>query len=127
MAPARQGSNSGVTSEARNEVMRMLAAAGVAGDISDADKAYIASTVSRETGIDETAAKQRVDQFIKARTEAIEKARTFADKARKMGVILAFITAVSLLLAAAGGWWAATMGGAHRDEETVIPLLLWRK
>lgn len=116
-----------VSDQARNEVVRLLAAAGATGSISDADKNYIAQVVTRETGVSEEQAKQRVETFVKTRNEIVAAAKAAADRAREMGIILAFVTAVSLLLAAAGGWWAATMGGSHRDEEIAIPLLIWRR
>jgi hypothetical protein len=39
-----------------------------------------------------------------------------AGQARRLGVLMAFITAASLLISAVAGWWAATKGGEHRDD-----------
>ncbi|MGE3643773.1 MAG: hypothetical protein AB7F96_07945 [Beijerinckiaceae bacterium] len=116
-----------VSDQQRNEILRLLATGVVKGEISQENKAYIAQVVSRETGVSQSDAATRVDTFLKARNEVVAKAAEIAENSRKVGIILAFVTAVSLLLAAAGGWWAAIMGGGHRDEETLIPLLVWRR
>jgi hypothetical protein len=39
-----------------------------------------------------------------------------ADKARKAGVYLAFLTASTLAIGAATAWAATRLGGRHRDQ-----------
>ena len=58
---------------------------------------------------------------------AADKARQAADTARKAGILVAFLTAASLVICAAAAWWAATMGGKHRDEGVDLShLTAWR-
>ena len=99
--------------QARDQVKTMIAAGGVSGDMTPADRAYLTKLVAGQTGLAEPQAQARVDQMIATRKAA-------AEKARKSGVIAGFVAAVSLLLAAVAGWWAAALGGRHRDEETVF-------
>jgi hypothetical protein len=114
------------SSEAREEITRMLAYVGSDRAIADADKNYIAQVVSRDTGISAQDARNRVDAFIKLRNEAVSTAEIAAARARKFAIILAFIAATALLVAAAGGWWAASVGGQHRDDSIIIKSLIWR-
>ena len=64
-------------------------------------------------------AQQRVDATL---ADAKAKAKAAADKARKAGIISAFISIVSLLIGAVGAWWAASMGGRDRDARTAFTL-----
>jgi hypothetical protein len=73
------------------------------------DRAYLASQISQRTGVTPEEANQRLD----AATAEIAEA---ADKARIAGVMLAFLTAATLLLSAVAAWWAAIKGGEHRDQ-----------
>jgi hypothetical protein len=58
---------------------------------------------------------------------AKEKAKQAAETARKIGVLVAFLSAASLAVGAAAAWWAATMGGKHRDEGVDLShLTTWR-
>ncbi len=40
-----------------------------------------------------------------------------ADRARRYGVLLAFLTAASFLVSAVAAWWGGVTGGKHRDDE----------
>ena len=73
------------------------------------DRSYLAREISARTGLAEADAQKRVDD-----TVATLKAQ--AETARKYGVLLAFMTAASLLISGVAAWWAATAGGKHRDE-----------
>jgi hypothetical protein len=75
----------------------------------DADKSYLVRTISARTGLPEAGAQDRLDQ-----TVTLLKAQ--ADTARRYGVLIAFLTAASLLVSAVAAWWAACSGGRHRDE-----------
>jgi hypothetical protein len=63
-------------------------------------------------------AEERVDQVL-------AEAKHNADQARKAGIIVAFITAASLLVGAAAAAGAAAMGGRHRDANTDTSAI-WR-
>jgi len=79
--------------------------------LDDSDRSYLAREVSTRTGLPQAEAEQRVDE-----TVATLKAQ--ADRARRYGILLAFLTAASLLISALGAWWAACAGGRHRNEGT---------
>ena len=58
---------------------------------------------------------------------AADEAKAAADKVRRATVLVAFVTAASLVVSAAAAWWAAGMGGRHRDEGTDFSRLVrWR-
>jgi hypothetical protein len=97
----------------RAEVVRILAAGTVSGEVPADDRAYVAQLVAARTGLSQSDAEKRVDEVL-AKADAV--VRTAAEKARRAGVLLAFLTAASLLAAAAAAWWAARLGGRHRDQ-----------
>jgi hypothetical protein len=97
----------------RREVIRLLAAGAVSGEVSAADKAYVVRLVGARTGLTQTDAEKRVNEVLAKADAAV---KTAAEKARKAGVLLAFLTAASLLASAAAAWWAARLGGRHRDQ-----------
>ena len=45
-----------------------------------------------------------------------DKVRATTETARKGGILLAFLTAATMVLGAAAAWWGAGVGGRHRDE-----------
>lgn len=87
----------------------VLAAAVTAGQVSPAEKNYLAALVSQRTGMSVSDAEKRVDQ-------TFAEARNAADKARKTVVIAAFVTATGLMIGLAAAWYAAQRGGHHRDH-----------
>jgi hypothetical protein len=54
---------------------------------------------------------------------ATEAERAAADRTRRLGILLAFMTAASLLVSAAASVVAAKVGGDHRDHRTVTAYL----
>jgi hypothetical protein len=97
----------------RAEVVRILAAGAVSGEVAADDRAHLARLVAARTGLSQSDAEKRVDEVL-ARADAA--AKTAAEKARRAGVLLAFLTAAALLASAAAAWWAARLGGRHRDQ-----------
>ena len=81
--------------------------------MSTEDRAYIARIVAARTGLSQSDAENRVNDVLAKADAAV---KTAADRARKVGVLLAFLTAASLLASAAAAWWAAQLGGHHRDQ-----------
>jgi hypothetical protein len=77
--------------------------------IEEDDKAYVASLIARRTGLAPAEARTRLDQTLADLAAA-------ADRARRIGIIAAFLTAATLLVGAMASWWAATKGGEHRDQ-----------
>lgn len=110
-------SESAIASDsARSEFSRVLSRSLDDDEISDADRAYLASIVANETNLSRADARSRVDELVasalKSRDEAIEA----AEQARIFGVIAGFIIAASMLVSAAASWFAAIRGGQHRNE-----------
>lgn len=121
-APATAGAptvgNADRGPDLRAEIGRILAR-GSSG-ITDADKSHLVRLISSQTGLPEAEAKQRLDQTLSTIQQQ-------AERARKYGILIAFLTAASLLVSAVGAWWAAGMGGKHRDEGIDHSLLTrWR-
>jgi nucleoid DNA-binding protein len=101
---------SGPTEATRQEVSRILLTGVADGSLSSDDRAYLVRVVAARAGLSQADAEKRVDALT-------EQLKTAADKARKAGILLAFLTAASLVLGAAAAWWGAGVGGRHRDEK----------
>jgi hypothetical protein len=102
--------------QSRTETIRILANAAQAGDISPADKTYLAQQIATRTGISEADAQKRVDDMIAQEKAAETKARQIADAARKSASAFAIFTAISMLIGAFIASAAAAYGGSLRDE-----------
>ena len=106
------------------EVSRIFAVSLSAGDLSQADKTYLAQMVASRTGLSQSDAEKRVtetfDQAKTAKAQAAEKVKQAADAARKTGVYVALWAFISLLVGAFAASYMATVGGAQRDETTII-------
>lgn len=114
-APNREG--------VRGEVGRLLAASLNPRNFFPDDRAYLSRLVAAETGIAAPEADRRVDAISNV-------LRQQATRARRGAVVLAFMTAASLLLGALVAWMAAALGGRHRDEDRSPPIpspnMSWR-
>jgi len=94
----------------RPEATRILATGlRPGGNVSDADRTYLAHVIAARTGISQGEAQQRVN-------DAITNARQAADTARKAARNLALVTAFSMLIGAFIAGVAAKIGGHHRDD-----------
>jgi hypothetical protein len=100
----------GPTEASRQEVSRILLIGAADASLSSDDHAYLVRVVAARAGLSQADAEKRVDALS-------EHLKTTADKARKAGVLLAFLTAASLVIGAAAAWWGAGVGGRHRDEK----------
>ena len=100
------------TADARSEVSRLLLRSAGKGEVSSADRTYLAQLVAARTGISQADAEKRV-------TQSLDELKAAADRARKIGVVLAFLTASILLIGGATAWWAAAVGGSHRESGTL--------
>ncbi|MEO6396296.1 MAG: hypothetical protein ABIO40_10355 [Devosia sp.] len=107
-------------SDFRGEAGRIFAAAAVSGELPAEDRTYLGQLVATNTGMTTEEANARVDQVVTAIDNAKAQAAAAAENARRVGVLVAFLTAASFLVSAAGAYWAASMGGRHRDEGTVF-------
>jgi amino acid transporter len=104
----------------RAELGRILARSAASGTIAPEDKSYVAGIVASRTGISQADAEKRIDDTVTQVKAAADEARMAAEKARKYGILIAFLTAAALLISGAAAWGAATVGGNHRDEETEL-------
>jgi hypothetical protein len=112
----------------RQDVTGILTTSAANGSINDEDKAYLSAQIAAHTGLSPQDASKRVDDAMAAVNSAKEKAKQAAETARKVGVMVAFLTAASLAVGAAAAWWAATTGGKHRDEGVDLShLTTWRR
>ncbi len=98
--------------EYRAEAGRILAGGIGRADLSVADRAYLTQLVAARTGLSPPEAEQRVIQVI-------ADAKVATDRARKVGIVAAFLAAASLLAGCAAAWSAARLGGMHRDQGIV--------
>ncbi len=101
------------------EVGRIMSRTLTSGDISPADKTYVAQVIVARTGISQADAEKRIDDTIGQAKAAIAKAeqaaRDAADQARKAASYLALWLFVSMLVGAFSASYAATIGGKARD------------
>lgn len=107
--------------ELRQEISRLLAHGLLqGGELTQDDQAYLVQAVARHTGLDEAAAKQRVDELSARARQAVSDAeqslREAGDTARKATATLSLWAFVSLLLGAFIASYAATVGGRTRDQ-----------
>jgi hypothetical protein len=103
-------------SDARAETTRILEKGLPTGDVSAADRSYVAQQVAARTGISQSDAQKRVDDAIAQLNVAQTKARQVADAARKAAAAAAICTALSMLIGAFIACVAAALGGHERDE-----------
>jgi hypothetical protein len=81
-----------------------------------AQRNYLVTLTSAETGLARADAERRVDSVI-------AQARDDIRKARRAAVILAFMAGAAALLGAAVAWFASCAGGRHRDG--TAPSMSW--
>jgi hypothetical protein len=93
---------------ARSEAARILLTTASHRGIQSDDRAYLVRLTAANTGLAAPEAEKRVDTII---TQARDSIR----KARRAGVILAFMAGAAALLGAAVAWFAAGAGGRERD------------
>jgi hypothetical protein len=83
------------------------------GTLPEADRTYLAKLVAAKTGIDQTAAEQRV-------TEVFAEIQRAAETTRKAAAHLSLWVFVALLIGAFCASYAATIGGRERDHVKLI-------
>jgi hypothetical protein len=102
----------------RSEAARILLTASSHSGIQDDDRAYLVRLVTSRAGLAQPDADRRVN-------EVIGRVKDDISRARKTGVILAFMAGASALLGAAVAWFAACAGGRDRDGEERSVLYGW--
>lgn len=115
--PARP--TGGESMQSRGEIGRILTMSLANGDISPADKTYLAQLISTQTGMSQADAEKRVDDVVSQAKAAIEsaraKAKQVADDARKAAAGAALWAFIAMLVGAFSASYAATIGGRNRD------------
>ncbi len=107
----------GPTEASRQEVSRILLMGAPDGSLNSDDRAYLVRVVAARAGVSQADAEKRVDALSAQMKTSADKTRAATETARKAGVLLAFLTAATMVLGAAAAWWGAGMGGRHRDEK----------
>jgi hypothetical protein len=101
--------------DVRAETTRILAKGLTTGDLSAADRAYLAQMIAARTGIAQPDAQRRVDDVVAQLNAAEMKARQAADSARKAAATASMLAALSMLIGAFIACAAAALGGRERD------------
>jgi hypothetical protein len=102
----------------RSEAARILLTASSHRGMLDDDRAYLLRLLTARTGLAGPEAERRV-------ADVIARAKDDMSRARKAGVILAFMAGAAALLGAATAWYAACAGGRDRDGEVRSPFYDW--
>ena len=102
--------------EARVEAAHIVANAFANGSVPDADRTYLAEQVAARTGASQSEAQARVDGLIAAVTQAQEKLKADADKAKKAAAQASIYLALSMLIGAFIASVSAALGGRIRDQ-----------
>jgi hypothetical protein len=102
----------------RSEAARILLTSSSHDGVTAEDRGYLTRLVAARTGLAANDAQARVNAII-------ESARNNINRARRSGVILAFMAGTAALLGAAAAWFAACAGGRHRDGVSAAPSLIW--
>jgi len=97
----------------REQIVRIVSRSLSAGEISDADKQYLANVLESDFGYSPDEATRLVGQNM---DQALQETKAFLEEAKETTAFAGFWTAVVVLLAGLASWWAATLGGTHRDE-----------
>jgi FtsH-binding integral membrane protein len=92
-----------------SQVSRVIAQAVATKSINDSDKSYLVQQIASRSGLSPADSEKRLN-------ETISTLQTQAETARKYAVLIAFLTAASLLISAVAAWWGAISGGKHRDD-----------
>ncbi len=108
----------------RDQIGRVLVRAASEGQLSPQDRTYLTRIVAARAGVEVPEVERRLEAFSTQAKAALERTRVAAERARRLGVLIAFLTAASLAVAAAGAWWGASLGGKHRDENLDLSHLM---
>ena len=105
--------------QARGEITRVVTTSLANGSPSQPDKDYLAQVVASRTGLSQQDAAKRVDdtfaQIQASVQKATDKAKEFADNARKAAIGFTLWSFAAMLVGAFSAAIAGTMGGRARD------------
>ena len=106
-------SQSSLSNAQRAEATRIMLNGIRNGNISDADRDYLAQLVSARTGLPQDEAARRVTDV---QNQAAAAVKQTADTARKAGAYLSFWSFMALLFGAVAATLAGILGGELRDD-----------
>ena len=106
-------SQSSLSNAQRAEATRIMLNGIRNGNISDADRDYLAQLVSARTGLPQDGAARRVTDV---QNQAAAAVKQTADTARKAGAYLSFWSFMALLFGAVAATLAGILGGELRDD-----------
>jgi hypothetical protein len=98
----------------RAEAARILLTSSGHNGVSPEDRTYLTRMVGQRTGLSPADATRRVDSIIASAKQNIE-------RARKAGIVLAFMAGAAALVGAVAAWYAALAGG--RDRGRGLPFM----
>lgn len=122
-AVTRSTGTAPATQAERDEASRILVRSLASSQLDQTDRSYVASRMAARMNIAQPEAEKQIDDAFARLSQAKETAKQAAERARKVGVLSAFLTAAALLVGAAAAWMAAQLGGKHRDEELDLSAL----
>jgi hypothetical protein len=102
--------------ESRAEVAAVLSRALTDGEVTEADRSYLANVLATETRLTPAEARARIDDTIATAERTRDEAIEAAEQARIFTLIGAFVVAASILASGAAAYFAAVLGGRHRNE-----------
>jgi len=100
---------------ARSEAGRILLTASSHTGVTTEDRAYLVRLASAQTGLAPPDAERRVDA-------TIVRAKDNINRARRSGVVLAFMAGAAALLGAAAAWFASIAGAMHGRDPTLTSI-----
>jgi hypothetical protein len=107
----------------RSIVTRIVERGFATGEIAGEDRAYLVNVLASRTGLAPQDAERRVDQTAERLREDRANVKEAAETARKTGIVLAFLSASTMLIGAVAAWFGATLGGRHRDQNIGVAAL----
>lgn len=108
---------------ATGEATRILLSSAATGSVSAEDRSYLAQLVSARTGLPQADAEARVNTVLQRIEDAKTKAKQTADTARKAGLTMSLIAALSLVIGAFIASVASLLGGSERDQKETLLLV----
>ncbi|QGM45817.1 hypothetical protein [Methylocystis heyeri] len=117
----------GLDAASRETVRDAFRKAFATGEMTPADRSYVVNVISAQTGIGAQEAARRVDAATQELKSDHDKTKQLEEKARKIGVLLSFISAAAMLIGAGAAFGGAALGGRHRDDGLHLRRVLsWR-
>ncbi|MCZ8184008.1 MAG: hypothetical protein O9322_13620 [Beijerinckiaceae bacterium] len=120
----RSDNASALDEPTKQQIGRILLHSLADGQLSPDDRSYLSRSIATRTGIAPDEIDRRIDITVTRAKTALAQAQIAADKARRLGILVAFLTAAAMALGAAAAWWGAIVGGRHRDENTDLSTYL---